>query len=403
MDYSMNQKKSKNIGAFVGILVALFVLVGIGLLFYFKLHNPKAQFEVLIEKAFDSLEGNLSQERPNRVSGNFSFQMEGKTDDVGNQQIMDMLNRLHFSFTYGVDYQNKLMRFEMDTQYDEKRLLDVDFYSDAGNGYVYLDGVYDKNIRVALENYEGLFKKNTSIDDYKVIYGAVEKALVHNLKSKYFSMEFVKVDSDRVKKTTLKLNNKNYQELRKNILKELLKEDSFLESLSRVLGTGKVDLKSNIEEMLEVKDEIEEIDFHLYTKNDRLVQFEITSEGTRILIKPESETKYSYEIFNKDQVLYDGLIQLEKNEGGNTILVLYNDKSNGISIQFTIQSMVNENGEISKKDVQNVIGMEEITSEEMQAIYARILQNEGMVALMREFSLLSDSLGGFGNVGSITG
>lgn len=373
-------------------LITVFLLVGIGGLFYYKLSNSKNRFRVLIENVVEYLEENTLKDKPKSLQGVLTLGVNGKSTDEDEQQLMEILNKIDLSFLYGVDYATKRMNFEMKSSYDKKELLNSSFYMESGNGYLYLDNLYDKNIKVPIEQYDSFFKLNLS-SDYRTIYDSIEKVLIRSLKDDYFEKDYVTIDSKKVLKTTLVLNHKNYQEMKKNVFHDLVLDDSFLKSLSNVTGKKVSVLKKKLNKIASSEDEYKEMDIVLYTKNDKFLKLELVFGGEKITIQREERDKYSYSYDEHSQVVYDGVVQASRKKDSSVqSTFLINDRKKGVSVQLMMTSSYEVNKKIEKKNVSNSILYTDVTEEEKNQIYSKVLENEGMKNLIQEFSRLGNKI-----------
>lgn len=373
-------------------LITVFLLVGIGGLFYYKLSNSKNRFRVLIENVVEYLEENTLKDKPKSLQGVLTLGVNGKSTDEDEQQLMDILNKIDLSFLYGVDYATKRMNFEMKSSYDKKELLNSSFYMESGNGYLYLDNLYDKNIKVPIEQYDSFFKLNLS-SDYRTIYDSIEKVLIRSLKDDYFEKDYVTIDSKKVLKTTLVLNHKNYQEMKKNVFHDLVLDDSFLKNLSNVTGKKVSVLKKKLNKIASSEDEYKEMDIVLYTKNDKFLKLELVFDGEKITIQREERDKYSYSYDEHSQVVYDGVVQASRKKDSSVqSTFLINDRKKGVSVQLMMTSSYEVNKKIEKKNVSNSILYTDVTEEEKNQIYSKVLENEGMKNLIQEFSRLGNKI-----------
>lgn len=373
-------------------LITVFLLVGIGGLFYYKLSNSRNRFRVLIENVVEYLEENTLKDKPKSLQGVLTLGVNGKSTDEDEQQLMEILNKIDLSFLYGVDYATKRMNFEMKSSYDKKELLNSSFYMESGNGYLYLDNLYDKNIKVPIEQYDSFFKLNLS-SDYRTIYDSIEKVLIRSLKDDYFEKDYVTIDSKKVLKTTLVLNHKNYQEMKKNVFHDLVLDDSFLKSLSNVTDKKVSVLKKKLNKIASSEDDYKEMDIVLYTKNDKFLKLELVFGGEKITIQREERDKYSYSYDEHSQVVYDGVVQASRKKDSSVqSTFLINDRKKGVSVQLMMPSSYEVNKKIEKKNVSNSILYTDVTEEEKNQIYSKVLENEGMKNLIQEFSRLGNKI-----------
>ena len=59
------------------------------------------------------------------VSGDFSFKVKATSNDSSDSEVLDIMNKLDFSGNYAVDYENKVIDLDLNSNYDDKKLLDV--------------------------------------------------------------------------------------------------------------------------------------------------------------------------------------------------------------------------------------------------------------------------------------
>lgn len=388
-----SQRKSNHTILIVVVLVTLFILLGIGGLFYYKLSNSKNRFRVLIENVVEYLEENTLKDKPKSLQGVLTLGINGKSTDKDEQQIMEMLNKIDVSFLYGVDYATKRMNFEMKSNYDKKELLNSSFYMESGNGYLYLDNLYDKSIKVPIDHYDSFFRLNLS-SDYRAIYNSIEKVLINSLKDDYFEKDYVTIDSKKILKTTLVLNQQNYQEMKKSIFHDLSLDSSFLKSLSNVTGKKVSVLKEKLNNIADSEEEdYSDINIILYTRNDSFLKLELESDGEKVTFQKEDREKYSYSYDKNSKVIYDGVVQVSRKKD-NTVqsTFLVNDRVNRFSVQLMTTSSYEVNKKIEKKNISNSILYKDISVEEKNQIYSKILENEGMKNLIQEFSKLGSQV-----------
>ena len=343
----------------------------------------------MIENVVEYLEENTLKDKPKSLQGVLTLGINGESTDKDEQQIMEMLNKIDVSFLYGVDYATKRMNFEMKSNYDKKELLNSSFYMESGNGYLYLDNLYDKSIKVPIDNYDSFFKLNLS-SDYRVIYNSIEKALINSLRDDYFEKDYVTIDSKKILKTTLVLNRKNYQEMKKNIFHDLSLDSSFLKSLSNVTGKKVSVLKEKLNNIADgVEEDYSDINIILYTRNDSFLKLELESDGEKVTFQKEGREKYSYSYDKNSKVIYDGVVQMSRKKD-NTVqsTFLVNDRINRFSVQLMTTSSYEVNKKIEKKNINNSILYKDISVEEKNQIYSKVLENEGMKNLIQEFSKL---------------
>ena len=167
-------------------------------------------------------------------------------------------------------------------------------------------------------------------------------------------------------------------------------DSSFLKSLSNVTGKKVSVLKEKLNNIADgVEEDYSDINIILYTRNDSFLKLELESDGEKVTFQKEDREKYSYSYDKNSKVIYDGVVQMSRKKD-NTVqsTFLVNDRINRFSIQLMTTSSYEVNKKIEKKNINNSILYKDISVEEKNQIYSKILENEGMKNLIQEFSKL---------------
>ena len=178
--------------------------------------------------------------------------------------------------------------------------------------------------------------------------------------------------------------------MKKNIFHDLSLNSSFLKSLSNVTGKKASVLKEKLNNIADsVEEDYSDINIILYTRNDSFLKLELESDGEKVTFQKEDREKYSYSYDKNSKVIYDGVVQVSRKKD-NTVqsTFLVNDRVNRFSVQLMTTSSYEVNKKIEKKNISNSILYKDISVEEKNQIYSKILENEGMKNLIQEFSKL---------------
>lgn len=371
-----SKKSKKKIGTLIVVIILVLLLV-FGVIYY-KFILSKNVFKVLVDNSFNYLENSFVNYES--ASGTFSVKAKGSSNDV-----FDIINKIDLSGNYAIDYKNKIVDMEVKSNYDNKKLLNANIYMEDGNGYVYLEDIYDKYMKTPVDNYDNLFTNMDKQDDYKVILKSVHNAVNGALKDEYFVKENVTIDGKKVDKTTLKLTKDNYITIKKDIVNALSNDNEFLKSFSKVSEMNIDDIKEGLNDAIETNDNFDGLDISIYTKSMGLdfVKLEISDAHDKLTVKIDKD-RYKYEYAEDGAVIYSGYVSASNNSDESTCIVSFNDVKNNSSIELTIKSSVNYNKEISKKDVPSSVNLSDMTDEEMATIYSNMFKTEGILGLLQD-------------------
>lgn len=270
----------------IAVLVVLFLaIIGYGYYVCFvKDVNSKEVFDNTIsyvkKEMFTILDE--TKEKTN-LEYDLKFNLDLK-DDVANKSEYSFINDIMFKGKIDTDFDKKEMSNSITILDSDKELINVNMYAQNKNVYFDLAKLYDKPIKMALdEEYDKIFDtySTKNINDVKTIISQFETALKSAFKEEYFKSEdaTVSVDGKDVKavKHSLLLDEKTFNTIKKDVLTSLNNDEfiSALENISDEYNDGTVNVKDSLNEEIsyleeEIKDsdakEIE-VKVYLYTDN----------------------------------------------------------------------------------------------------------------------------------------
>ena len=270
----------------IAVLVVLFLaIIGYGYYVRFvKDVNSKEVFDNTIsyvkKEMFTILDE--TKEKTN-LEYDLKFNLDLK-DDVANKSEYSFINDIMFKGKIATDFDKKEMSNSITILDSDKELININMYAQNKNVYFDLAKLYDKPIKMALdEEYDKIFDtySTTNINDVKTIISHFETALKSALKEEYFKSEdaTVSVDGKDVKavKHSLLLDEKTFNTIKKDVLTSLNNDEfiSALENISDEYNDGTVNVKDSLNEEIsyleeEIKDSDDkeiEVKFYLYTDN----------------------------------------------------------------------------------------------------------------------------------------
>ena len=368
--------KKKKTGLILGIILFLVVVI-VGGFYAYKTYFAKNSIEILLDKAFSGVEMAVVESDYDSAVMDFSASMKFNSADDETNQIFSIFNKIDFNGSYGIDFDKNVMSMDLETNYDDKDLVDIDFYSEYGRGYFYFDGLYDKYIDMPIEGYSELFKRDTT-DTRNLIVG-LKKAIMESLKDEYYIIE---KEGNGITKTTLDLSGDDYKTFSNDVRKSLLNNKVFLDSLGNVLEMSDDEVRKEFEESIE---EESNVNFILYTKGTKFIKFELVEDDDKLVIKNDNNT-YKYEYYEKDILMFSGDVKVTINNNDYKFLISYYDEEEKVGFEIEVDEKIEINGEVEAKDISNSISYEKISDDDLVAIGSKLMENEGVVKIIDEVS-----------------
>ena len=185
------------------------------------------------------------------------------------------------------------------------------------------------------------------------------------------------------------MDNDNYLEMKNSIVQALLTDEEYLTSSAKISNVEISDVKNSLNETLENQDSIENFDIILYTKGTQFVQFELQDANEEIVVYVDGD-KYIYEVSEDSALVVSGSIMIQKNGNTSTVKIQLSELETKTGIELILNSSIQENAKVDSVDVSNQIGYESLTEEDINGIYLKVLENEGIITIIQEFYNLSN-------------
>lgn len=270
----------------IAVLVVLFLAI-IGYWYYVRFVK-----EVNSKEVFDNTISYVKKEMftildETKEKTNLEYDLKFNLDlneDVADKSEYSFINDIMFKGKIATDFDKKEMSNSITILDSDKELINVNMYAQNKNIYLDLAKLYDKPIKMALDDeYDKIFDtySTKNINDVKTIISQFETALKSALKEEYFKSEdaTVSVDGKDVKavKHSLLLDEKTFNTIKKDVLTSLNNDEfiSALENISDEYNDGTVNVKDSLNEEIsyleeEIKDSDDkeiEVKVYLYTDN----------------------------------------------------------------------------------------------------------------------------------------
>ena len=375
----------------IAVLVVLFLAI-IGYWYYVRFVK-----EVNSKEVFDNTISYVKKEMftildETKEKTNLEYDLKFNLDlneDVADKSDYSFINDIMFKGKIATDFDKKEMSNSITILDSDKELINVNMYAQNKNIYLDLSKLYDKPIKMTLDDeYDKIFDtySTKNINDVKTIISQFETALKSAFKEEYFKSEdaTVSVDGKDVKavKHSLLLDEKTFNTIKKDVLTSLNNDEfiSALENISDEYNDGTVNVKDSLNEEIsyleeEIKDSDDkeiEVKFYLYTDNrGNVLKAELLNfDDVKIFgITKVNDNKYNFAIAD-DGTKKDIL------NGDVTI--------NGKSITTDMKFDLDETGELNHSFVikvpslTNAIDYTELTEDDLNKIIINITNDENI-------------------------
>lgn len=232
--------KKKKIIVTIVIIVAIGLLLAGGILVYQNYSNKNRivtsfnELKTALTETLNLDENTTNTKITQTVTGSTRFNinpMLGNSED-GSDVVIGNLNNSTFNYEYRLDTESKRMYMDGSLLLNATELLGINFYQAEDISYVFLRNIFDKYI--VIENsdiFTYLEESNQAVDDVNYIYDKIIESLGNNI-----TTDDIKVtNQDGKKKISLELNEERLNEISKNIVNDLKKDDKAKEILGNSL------------------------------------------------------------------------------------------------------------------------------------------------------------------------
>lgn len=381
------KKEGKKVWLFV-VLGVVALVVGVVLAFYFFVYS-KPTF--LFEKSLSVLRNQLNAEEVSSAKPmqlDLSFQSNINTTDESLKPIFDNINKLYLETSIYLDLGNKVEFMKLKSKYKDQDFVNADIFVEKENAFVKLDKLFDKYIKVVLE--EDIFKENEGNKDAIIVADGLLAAIENSLDDKYFTKVEKTIPLNNVVKkvnaNTLVINNENVIPFLTSIINELKANNQFLEAFARMEEMEKADvvtlLDSVLSDMKETSGMVGEVNYQIsfYTEGfmNKPVGMGVVVDGSAYDVYFTEETlSVLTTVESSTEVLLDAS---KKDDKYNVNIYLGED-----TLSFVLGFKVNENPSFTKPDVTNFVEAEKLTQDEVGQITGALIQSPGVMTFMTDF------------------
>ena len=320
--------KKKKIIVTIVIIVAVGLLLAGGILLYQNYSNKNRivtsfnDLKTSLTKTFNLDEKATNTSIKQTVTGSTKINinpMFGNSSD-GTDVIIGNLNNSTFNYEYRLDTESKNMYLDGSLLFSNAEMLGINFYQAESISYVFLRNIFDKYIVIEDSDiFTYLEESKKATDDINYIYDKIIESLGSNITN-----DDIKVTNvDGKKKISLELNSKRLNEISKNIVNDLKKDDR----AKKILGSSLDELDTSTSSS--TTDNNNYLYYSIYLEKNDIVTYEFG-------VKDNNED-YSIE-FNdgteKSFVIKEGNAEslkatIEENNGTTTINLSSNNTNIG--------------------------------------------------------------------------
>ena len=320
--------KKKKIIVTIVIIVAVGLLLAGGILLYQNYSNKNRivtsfnDLKTSLTKTFNLDEKATNTSIKQTVTGSTKININpifGNSSD-GTDVIIGNLNNSTFNYEYRLDTESKRMYMDGSLLLNSTELLGLNFYQAEDISYAFLRNIFDKYIVIEDSDiFTYLEESKKATDDINYIYDKIIESLGSNITN-----DDIKVTNvDGKKKISLELNSKRLNEISKNIVNDLKKDDR----AKKILGSSLDELDTSTSSS--TTDNNNYLYYSIYLEKNDIVTYEFG-------VKDNTED-YSIE-FNdgteKSFVIKEGNTEslkatIEENNGTTTINLSSNNTNIG--------------------------------------------------------------------------
>ncbi len=231
--------KKKKIIVTMVIIVAVGLLLAGGILLYQNYSNKNRivtsfnDLKTSLTKTFNLDEKATNTSIKQTVTGSTKININpifGNSSD-GTDVIIGNLNNSTFNYEYRLDTESKRMYMDGSLLLNSTELLGLNFYQAEDISYAFLRNIFDKYIVIeGSDIFTYLEESKKATDDINYIYDKIIESLGSNITN-----DDIKVTNvDGKKKISLELNSKRLNEISKNIVNDLKKDNR----AKKILGSS---------------------------------------------------------------------------------------------------------------------------------------------------------------------
>lgn len=393
-----NSKKPKKKGLILGIVVLALVIVALISVCLINSSKPEKIYYSAIDKILK-----IEKSESNSIKLDTKTKITAESDDNTNEEELEKLAKCAFGFGVQTDAENKKEIVNLSLEYENNPEISAQLYYNNDAAYAYLDGIFDKYIKIELEDEQKedlktIFESAKSTAEQEKLDKAIEeikkeiKKQISEIKDFEQEKTTIKINGkeQKIKKTSVKLTDKQLCDMLANIYTDLSENDKYLENFDE-------SQKDSLKEIANAIKGIETtgkntIKISLYTKglSNKLIgtNVEIYSAKEKqtaiITITKKDKNVYKYDISMKmtgvkaNIVKGEAILEEEKQENGEKGKITLTAETSELmelgKAKIEIEYNVVYNQKIDEPNVENNVNVKDLSQTDMVGIMSKIMQ-----------------------------
>lgn len=357
-----------------------------------KFDNPNKTVINIIEDAEKSVKNEIDS-NAYKINGVLKIDANISSDL---KPITDIIKNLDLQFILEADVKNKLTNATINAKYKKDALMDINMYTEENNAYVLLQDVYDKYLKLSLDDAtgeEGVLIPEIDLSEKEI--ETLTNSLMKAFKSGLNGIEFKRIS------TTIKIDDtdynvyNNYADLKEAEMKKLIKDivntlsgdSEFIKVFRKIAG-----------EDAKIDDLVKELDketipgtyrINFYT-NKSIFNQKLVSVRLEAVIDDVKNT-IALDKISDDEILLTvdtsgGTITIRTKKTNSVFNVNMNVNILGMTVKLDFSSNYDKIKEVTKPDISDSKNIDSLTEEEQQAIAEKLQSNKGVLKLIEDLS-----------------
>ncbi|MBQ3415189.1 MAG: hypothetical protein IJH39_07575 [Clostridia bacterium] len=417
-------KKKGKAGLIISIIAIVLViaLLAIGIICFINDNKPNEFYKKMIYTNLDEYTSRLNNMDYETVKANIKLKanVETNSNDI-DKKILKIINNTNIELEEQMDFENKKFVVNLDSNYENEKLLTAQVYSDIEKEetYIALKNILDKNIKVNMDEIQGLeyystlkklfenqVKSDKEKSDLKKSINILKKELGKAVKEEYCSSskEELEVNNKKIKvtKNTIKMTQKQFNDELYTVINNLKNNKDFMNGFKDQDKIREAFDKVTENNQSNYIDEQSTIEINTYTqgfaKDIVKVSFNlnINSEETTLTFVKSDKNRYDIELITRnideteEKSIIGTLVFEEKDENyGKAKLELNIEKFGRIALD--IEYGVKYNEKLDEVDLANSVELDNLTFGDQRKMLTN-LQKSKLYGIISEFMALPNSV-----------
>lgn len=406
------KKGKKGLIALLIFIIILVIAVVAGLTYYFSFYmRPDQVYKRLVESTIDSYTTKITDLDYTTSKTSLKLDVDIDTDiDEIDEDVLDLINKTDIKVEAQTDNENKKIVVNLESDYDDEDLLNLQMYSDIDGEktYIQLKDLLNKYIEVedvddefyslvgeALENQKMTKEEKVSLEKAMNI---LKKEVVATIKPEYCSSqkEDITINGKNISatKNTIKMNQEQFRNELTTVIKNLKDNEEFLNCFEEKdeIAEGLEDLVDDLEDL--DTDDKSTIEISIYTqglvpqvvKVSGIVYDEETDETITMSVTQTEKNTYNIEVStSEDDEVLTGTFNIEKKSDEEGTLKFGFDIPEFGKVTLNMEYSQKFNEAIDEVDVKNSVKADDLTQSDQQTLMKN-LQNSKLYELIENFS-----------------